>query len=286
MAPEETETEPFAQLRPQIVSSLYLLSVGNGIVMGVLQSVATRGMWDALAAGFDVSIVVIAATIMGFSLNRRVPGGCVTALDWLVGGVYLALLSVPWGPASWTALTFLAFYEAVRKPRSPEAIAAACLFIGIAVTQLWGHLILYLFAAPLLEIDTTLVAHLLGLIGGGVVEHVGNLIANSEGHSLVIMTPCSSLSQISYGLLCWMTVVRAARPEWRWAEVPMALVVATSVIALNVLRMTLMGLSPEWYALFHGPIGGQIHSALVLLVAISAGWRAIPAAATPHAVAV
>jgi hypothetical protein len=261
------------------------LGVANGILMGVLQSVATKGMWGALAAGFDVSIVVIAATIVGISLSGRVPGGRVTALDWLVGGVYVALISVPWGGASWTALTLLAFYEAVRKPRSTEAIAAACLFVGIAVTQLWGHVILNLFAAPLLEIDTSLVAHLLGFIDGGV-EHFSNVIENSEGQSLVIMTPCSSLSQISYGLLCWMTVVRAVRAEWRWADVPMALVVVTSVVALNVLRMTLMGLSAEWYALAHGPIGAQFHNAFVLLVAISAGWRAISATATPHPVAV
>jgi hypothetical protein len=273
-------------VRPQIVTGLYLLGIANGIVVGMLQSVAAKGMWSALAAGFDVSIVVIAATIVGMSLSRRVPGGRVTALDWLVGGIYLSLLSVPWGVASWTALTFLAFYEAVRRSRSPEAVAAACLFIGVAVTQLWGRLILHFFAGPLLEIDTTLVAHLLGFLQGGV-EHVGNVIGNSEGQSLVIMTPCSSLSQISYGLLCWMTVVRAARAEWRWADVPTALVVVTSVVALNVVRMTLMGLSAEWYDLAHGPIGAQIHNALVLLVAISAGWRTIStAAAPPHAVAV
>jgi hypothetical protein len=285
MVVEAFETEPVAQMRPQIVTGLYLLGVANGIVMVVLQSVTTKGMWGALAAGFDVSIVVIASTIIGLSLSGRVPGGCVTATDWLAGAVYLALLFIPCGAASWIALTFLAFYEAVRRSRSPEAVATACLFIGIAVTQLWGRLILHLFAAPLLEIDTTLVAHFLRFIQGGV-DHVGNVIGNSEGQSLVIMTPCSSLSQISYGLLCWMTVVRAARPEWRWADVPMVLVVVTSVAALNVLRMTLMGLSAEWYVFSHGPIGAEIHSALVLLVAILAGWRAISAAATPHGVAV
>jgi hypothetical protein len=62
----------------------------------------------------------------------------------------------------------------------------------------------------------------------------------------------------------------------------MGLFVLLSVIALNVLRMSLMGISRESYLFFHGPVGANVVNTLILAVAIAAGSRAVAPAAAPR----
>lgn len=263
--------------RAELVAWLYLLGVANGLVPGMVWSLSTVGFLGALPSTFGLSVVTIAPIGVGFSLALRSRDCRADIWDWVIIGLYLLGLTVPHKAASWAALTFFALLQIARGNRSSEAIAAASLFIGIAVSEFWGKLVLDAFAAPLLSIDAALVAKLLNLLGGSGVEHAGNLVNNPEGQSLAILVPCSSLSQISYGVLCWMTVVRAVRPEWEWADVPRALTVVVFVVFLNVLRMMLMGISEESYDFLHGQVGAEGHSVLILLVASIAGWRAIAA---------
>lgn len=273
--------------RPRIVAVLYLLGIANGTVSFVTNAVLTKGFWGALFDTFDVSIVVIAATAVGTMLTLRTRDRPVDGMDRLAGAVYLLGLGIPFSPASMAAVTFLAAYECSRDFRSAETVAGSSLFVGIAACQMWGVLVLSLFAPPLLALDATLVAGILDLIQGGGVESVGNLVETARGQPLAIWVGCSSFSHMSYALLCWMTVVRALRPAWRWTDLPMALGVAAFVITANVTRMALMGISRESYLLVHGPVGANVTNTLILVAALAAAWRTlafVPASAHSSAV--
>ena len=279
-APAATVAAPIGAIartgtRPFLIAGLYLLGIVNGLADTVAASIASDGFASALTNTFGVSVVVIAAAAAGLNLAARSPGRSIDWLDRGVGAMYLAALCVPRSLVSLAALTFLAAYEAVRGRRSAAATAAASLFIGIAVCQLWGRVFLQLFAEPVLGADAALVATLLNIIQGGGAEHAGNLVNTVTGQSLIILPRCSSLSNISYALLCWMTVLRASRPQWRKADLRMLPVVVGGVVLLNVVRMTLMGVSPGLYLLVHGPAGVNVTNSLVLVLAIGAAWYAL-----------
>jgi hypothetical protein len=224
---------------------------------------------------FGISLVVITAAVIGLQWAAQTPDRALDGLDWLVGATYLAGLCVPLSSASMAALTFFAACEGVRNRRSAEAVAAASLFIGIAACQLWGRVALQLFALPILGVDAALVASLLDIIQGNGVRRTGNLIDTLHGQSLIILPACSSLSNISYALLCWMTIIRASRASWRKADLSMVPLVIIGVATLNVFRMTLMGISRELYFFMHGPAGTNVINSFILIVAIAAAWRTL-----------
>jgi hypothetical protein len=267
-----------------VVAGLYLLGMANGAANSVTSSIISKGFWGALFDTFDVSVVVIAATAVGLRLAMHTPDRPIDRLDRLTGAVYLLGLCVPLSPASLAALTFLAVYESSRNFRSVETLASSSLFLGIAVCQMWGALVLDLFAPSLLALDAAMAARVLNLIQGGGVESIGNLVETAQGQPLAIMTGCSSLSHMSYAFLCWLTMVRACRPSWQWTDLPMALVVATFVIGVNIVRLALMGISRDSYLLLHGPVGAYATSVLILFAASAAAWRTLafgPAPARP-----
>lgn len=253
-----------------LVMLLYCLGVANGLVADVITSVLTQGFWGALANTFNISIVIGAATVVGMKLAARAAGRPIDIYDVLMGAIYLVCVAVPVSKVSWAALTFLALYEIVRS-ESAEASAAAYLFIGMAVSKLWGNMIVDFFW-PLLTADAAMVAGFLNVLHSGGAEPLGNLVESMHGQSIAIMIGCSSFSNVPYAVLCWMTVVHARRPTWRWQDLPIALAVVGFAVILNVTRMALMGLSRESYLIFHGPVGAHVYTVLVLIVAMAAGW--------------
>jgi hypothetical protein len=258
-----------------LISSLYLVTVANGLVAPVVSAVQNDGFWIAAFRTFDISLIVVAAAAVGFRLASRGPPQPVDALDHLATVILSIGLLVPLGSAPWFSLTLLAAYDGLRGRHSADRVAAAALFIGIAASQFWGRLIVETFSAPLLTADATLVTNLLYLAPLGKVERLGNIIAIEKGQPLAIMIGCSSLSNASYGLLCWMTLVRACRPAWQWTDAAPAVAVVLGIVALNVLRIALMGFSFESYLFFHGPVGAELFNAFVLLGAAAAAWRAV-----------
>jgi hypothetical protein len=69
-----------------------------------------------------------------------------------------------------------------------------------------------------------------------------------------------------------MTVLRSWRTEWRRADLYTITGVILAVVAFNVFRMTLMGLSRNAYLLIHGPLGADVFNSLILIVAAAAAW--------------
>jgi hypothetical protein len=258
--------------RPFIVVGLYVLGLANSVADKVVASIATDGFFIGLLNTFDVSIVVLAAGFVGLRLAAGTPDRAVDGTDFLVGVVYLLGLCMPLSPISTAALTFLALYEYFRNIESPEPTAAATLFLGITVCQLWGGVMLKMFALPILSVDATLVSEVLGLIKDGAINHSENVIDIVGGQSLIILPRCSSLSNISYALLCWLTLVRAGRVYWRKTDLYMMPIVIAGVVVINVLRMTLMGINREMYLVLHGALGANVTNTVTLAMAIVAAW--------------
>ena len=68
---------------------------------------------------------------------------------------------------------------------------------------------------------------------------------------LVIFPLCSSLTNVSLALLCWVTVSQLVSHKKSGYDFLWCLFACAAVVAVNVTRMAIMGISLRHYATFH-----------------------------------
>jgi hypothetical protein len=79
---------------------------------------------------------------------------------------------------------------------------------------------------------------------------------------------CSSLTNMSLGFLCWVSITQWAEHRWSAVDVLWSLLVCVSVIAVNVTRISLMGLSYRHYEVIHSDFGNMIANFIMLCLMI------------------
>jgi hypothetical protein len=271
----EAAVAPWAMPRPTIVQALYCFGIVNGLAGYAVRSILDDGMIGALGETFNISMILVAAVVVALRLARHGPERAIDAIDVAVWAVYVVAVMVPHSGVSWIAVTALAGYEGLRGRHSVETVAAASLILAAATSQLWGMVILHLFAPYLLAIDAKMAATVLGLLKGGDVVNIGNLVEPRDGQSLILIAGCSSFYGLSYAFLCWLTVVRAIRPQWQPFDLTWAATACACIIAVNVFRIALMGLNTTSYFILHGALGSHAFNVLVLLLAGGAGFATL-----------
>jgi hypothetical protein len=100
-------------------------------------------------------------------------------------------------------------------------------------------------------------------------NRVGNMVgfADGSGH-MVVLPACSSLTNMSLAFLCWVSITQWAEHRWSAVDVLWSLLVCMSVIAVNVTRMSLMGLSYWHYEVFHSELGNMVANFIMLCLMI------------------
>jgi hypothetical protein len=128
----------------------------------------------------------------------------------------------------------------------------------------WSRLLFEFFANFILEIDASLVGWLLG------VDRTGNLVhfVNDSGY-LAILPPCSSLANMSLALLCWVTVSEFTGHRRALSDLSWCLLACGSVLAVNVGRMSLMGINVRHYEAIHSQIGDAVTDAMILTLIVA-----------------
>jgi hypothetical protein len=141
----------------------------------------------------------------------------------------------------------------------------AVILLAMTVPMFWSRLFFQLFANFILEIDASLVGWLLG------ADRTGNMVrfANDSGY-LVIMPACSSLANMSLAFLCWITVSEFAGHRRALSDLGWCLLACGSVLAVNVGRLSLMGISVRHYEAIHSQIGSAVADAMILTLTL--GW--------------
>ena len=259
--------------RARLVTAVCLLAVVNGLVAEVVRSIVLQGFWIAAFDTFDVSIIVVAACIVATRMMLRAPDRPVDLLDAGTLAICGILILVPHRAGSWIALTLVATYELARARGAGIQTAAAAIFLATAINKFWGAFIFQIFAVPLLKVDAALAGWVLAAISGEAVWREGNIIHPGNHQALIVATGCSSVSNMSAALLCWLTIARARHPSWQRADLGAAALVCAAVVALNVFRISLMGLGENWLRLVHGPVGANVFNIAILIVAAAVALR-------------
>jgi hypothetical protein len=251
--------------RNEFFAGLFLLGCANGIASRAIARVHDNGWLNAAIGMFDVSAIVLAAGALCLWLMMGGRAQSVTRIDLAIGVVALALIALPIDALSWIAVAGLALYILLFTDPDQSMRRGAVVLLATTVPMFWSRLLFRLFANFILEIDASLVGWLLG------ADRTGNMIrfANDSGY-LVIMPPCSSLANMSLAFLCWITVSEFAGHRRALTDLWWCLLACSSVLAINVGRLSVMGISLGHYEAIHNQIGSAVTDVMILTLTL--GW--------------
>jgi hypothetical protein len=251
--------------RDEFFAGLFFLGCANGIAVRAIATVHRVGWLDAVIGMFDVSAIVLAACASGLWLMICRREQSVTPIDLVIGAAALALIALPVGGLSWIAVSGLALYILLFTDQDLPMRRGALVLLATTVPMFWSRLLFEFFANFILEIDAALVGWLLG------ADRTGNMVRFvNDGGYLVIFPPCSSLANMSLAFLCWITVSELAGHRRALSDLWWCLLACGSVLAINVGRLSAMGLSPRHYEAIHSRIGDAVAETLILILTL--GW--------------
>jgi exosortase/archaeosortase family protein len=84
----------------------------------------------------------------------------------------------------------------------------------------------------------------------------------------VILPSCSSLANVSLAILCWVTMSEMTSHRRSISDICWCLSACAAVVAVNVIRMSMMGISDEYYERIHGHLGEAIVNATILIITL------------------
>src|SRR5262245_11891021 len=159
--------------RDGFFAGLYILGCANGLLGRVLLTLNRDG-WTGLL-DVDVSVIVLFACFAGISILLQEDGDEIRSADLAVGSIFLILVILPIFALSWVAVTALSLYILVFANDGSARRRGALILLALTVPMLWSRLLFQFFAGPILTIDASLVASLLG------TERVGNMVGFAYG---------------------------------------------------------------------------------------------------------
>jgi exosortase/archaeosortase family protein len=183
--------------------------------------------------------------------------------DLVVGLVFLGIVILPSYPLSWVAVTGFSLYILFFANDGSERRRSALVLLALAFPMLWSRLIFQLFARPLLELDATMVTWLLG------TERIGTTVRFADNSGYMVISPaCASWGNISYVFLCWIAVTQWANHRWSPKDLLWLSLACVSLVAVNVTRIAVTGLSYAHYETIHNQYGEAVLGTIGLCLII------------------
>jgi hypothetical protein len=245
--------------RSELFAVLYIVGAANGLLGRFVQSANYEG-WVGAILSIDINVIVLFACFAGISAILGDDDDAeIRAADLLVAAVFLALAIVPISPISWIAVTGLSLYVLVLARGSASRQRGAVIMLALTVPMLWSRLLFQFFAKLILDIDAFFVASLLGS------ERTGNMVDFVDGSGrMIVLAPCSSLANMSLAFLCWISISQWAKHRWTVMDLVWSGLACASVIAVNVTRISVMGLGRSYYDAIHNEWGDFVTNTLML----------------------
>jgi len=178
---------------------------------------------------------------------------------------------VPDDDGAWIGLSLMGLFLLWRQ--SDRAVrAAAAVMLALATQLFWGRLLFELIAFQIEIVDAHLAAGLLALMHRAV--QLDNNIVSTASQQIAIYEGCTSFHNISLALLCFVSLTKLMRPEWRRTDLVTASVLIATTVGMNSLRLFLMASAgPGDFDYWHTGTGSQmINAGLSALIPIVCLW--------------
>lgn len=255
----------FTISRGHLLAAVLIFASVNGLAPVAIKSVLLKGWQSAFSNTFGVSVIVwgawaSACTLAVLANDERRVG----RLEIIIAGVIAAIVAIPVSHLTWLSLSLFSAYVFCTSPKGSLQQRSATIFFAICVPMLWGPALLASASTPLLKIDAFLVSTLVG------TTQSGNVVTFVDGvHSMQIWPACSSFHNISQAALAWVALSQTlgrdlGRRDFFWAGLAVS-----SAAGINLGRLSLMAVSPEYFEMVHGPLGVQIAGGLTIFLIVS-----------------
>lgn len=249
----------------------------NAVSRLVLNSWQTKGWYNSITGLFDINVFTLVAFAAStyFLTSRTFNHTQKCSLhDYLAAGVCLLLCCLPSAMLSWISLGGYTGYMLIfGRIKSVYARTGCIIMLGIALREPAAFLLLKTFAAPVLSIDAAFAKVIAGLNGAQITRET-NMLVTQTGRQILILSGCSSVHNLSYITLAWLTVSRSlSHHQWRRIDaLSLAMLVGFTLI-LNWIRLSALTLSPYWYDLAHHSIGLLVYEGITLLCTAAILWK-------------
>jgi hypothetical protein len=249
--------------RGEFFAGLFALGCVSGLMSRIVQSINRLGWADALFNTFEISAIVWISCAAGISLVHRDRTIGVRSRELAIGLGFVFFAVLPIGPLSWFAVTALSLYI-IFSTNVASSRRGAVILLAATVPMLWSRLLFQFFANLILQIDASLVGWILG------THRAGNVVGFADGSGVLVILPsCSSLANVSLAFLCWATVSQLVDHKKSVYDLLWCLMACISVVAVNVTRMGIEGLSQWHYTTFHGVWGDAASNIAILVLIVS-----------------
>lgn len=244
--------------RGEFFGGLFALGCASGLASRAIQSIHSLGWMDALLGTFEISVIVWISCAAGVSLVLQDRTIGIRSSELALGIAFVLLVILPIGPISWLAITALSFYIIISFEASSTR-RGALILLATTVPMFWSRLLFHFFAELILRIDAALVGWMLH------TRRVGDIVEFADGSGVLVILPsCSSLANVSLAFLCWVTISQLVSHKNSGYDLFWPLMACFSVVAVNVTRISCMGLSQWHYAMLHASWGAAITNTAIL----------------------
>jgi exosortase/archaeosortase family protein len=249
--------------RRHLFCGLAMMAFANGVSDRVGEALGQDSVLSAAFATFGVSIVVWGALLAAVWLFLHAEREPARNADVAVAVLAAIAFLLPIPPLSWLALTGVAAYLACTVPDGPMRRAAIILG-ATTVPMFWARLLFAALSGPILAIDANLVSWIVG------TQSDRNMIPFADGSGVLFLEPaCSSLTNVSLVLLCGVLVVKVYDQPWSAGRIQAVIAACFAAIAINIFRMSLIGVFPAYYDVIHGPVGATLAEWLTIIAVAS-----------------
>jgi len=237
-----------------------VLAALNAQADRILESLAYLSPLEALVGMAGISGVIWAALAVAWKLGSEESRPLASKTDFAVLAAVLLLSFLPLSYAAQAGLLLCGGYLFATSTAADASRRASLVLLALTGPLLWGRILLNAFAAPILALDARIVGATIGTkVDGNIVQFA------SGGHQFVIGGPCSSVNNISLAIVLWTSAAMlfGIRIDRRYVAVGVAMI--AFMFALNIARLSAIGLFPAWFTFLHFGTGAAIFGWLGLV---------------------
>jgi exosortase/archaeosortase family protein len=252
-----------------------IVGFANGISEKAATEIQNNGIAAALFNTLGVSIVIWAAGAIAVLLLLRADQRAAGRMDFAVAVIACATFLVPAPFMSWLGIALAGIYLYATSAKSSSLRRAGTVLLALTVPMLWARILFAAAGTRILEMDAKLVSWIVG------TQSSGNTIPFADGSGVIFLEPaCSSLTNVSLAMLCGVLFVSAQGLKWSKRAILATLLACAATVFINVFRIALIGVMPQYYSTIHGPTGAAIAGWVTILTIIFIFTRGIRRDAT------
>ncbi len=260
-----------------ILTLIVGLGSTNALLRPAIEAVRNEGWVNALVSGFEISVVIwLSLSLVAAHFLTAKPRE-IRRRDHAVFWCCLLLLLVPSATVSWLGLAILATITLLERKNSQRVRAGGVILLATAIREPLTNICLALFAKSILEFDANMVVYILSLFTEGF-RTTGNIIEGSKSHSLIVLSGCASISNLSLALLAWTSLTLTLQGNFDRRSICCGVSLLLVIPSLNYLRLATMAFDQDHYNYFHSGMGLTVFdmalSTTVLVIVLYGAWNA------------